>query len=253
MAAPVAASISEAASRHTPTIYEAVIERILEHTADTRSLFLRLPVKQALIFKPGQFLSFALPVNPHVITRPYSIASDPDDGNVLEICFNLVSDGLGSRYLFDRQIGDTLRFTGPWGTFILDQIPQSETIFIADGPGVVPMRPMIRRALMAEGDSAVQLLYSARTIPELLYHSEWLSWVHRSDRFHFIPLLSDPPIEWRGCRGSLRDWVEHAYVQADNDRSRCFYLCGVGSQISMLRDLLRHAGYQRQAVHYEKW
>lgn len=246
-------SSSEPALKHTQTVYEAVVERIFEHTIDTRSLFLRLPVKQSLTFNPGQFLSFALPVNEQVLTRPYSIASDPENGNLLEICFNLVPNGLGSRYLFERRIGDTLRFTGPWGTFVLDQTAQSESIFIAEGPGIAPIRPMIKRMLTTEGGSPVQLLYWARTTQELLYYSEWESWAQSSDRFRFAPSLSDPSGEWKGLRGSLIEQVERAYIQTDNDRSRCFYICGVGRQVIILRDLLRQAGYQRQAVHYEKW
>jgi len=244
---------SKPAPKHTQTVYEAIVERIFEHTVDTRSLFLRLPVEQRLVFKPGQFLSFFLPVTEQVLTRPYSIASDPETGNLLEICFNLVPNGLGSRYLFERRIGDMLRFTGPWGTFVLDQAPQSECIFIAEGTGIAPIRPMIKRALAAGDGGPVRLLYSVREEKEILYHAEWRSWARSSERFHFVPLLSDPSAGWNGFRRSLLEQVERAYVQADSDRSRFFYICGVGSPVTALRDLLRQAGYQRRAVQYEKW
>lgn len=253
MSASIPAPASKPVPSQVPTVYEAVVEQILEHAADTRSLFLRLPNQQKLIFKPGQFLSFALPVRSQVITRPYSISSNADDGNVLEICFNLLSAGLGSRYLFERRVGDTLRFTGPWGTFVFDPAFQGENVFIADGPGIVAIRPMIRQALMAEHGSAVHLLYGARKRQELLYYSEWKSWMQRSARFSFLPLLSEPSPAWRGPRGFLVEQVQRSYIHADNDRSRCFYLCGVGSLITDLRDLLRQAGYQRRDVHYEKW
>ncbi len=39
----------------------------------------------------------------------------------------------------------------------------------------------------------------------------------------------------------------------DSDRSRQFYLCGVGKGVITLRNLLRGAGYERRAVHYEQW
>jgi NAD(P)H-flavin reductase len=234
-------------------VYEATIENIFEHTEDTRSLFLRLSTEQSFGFTPGQFLSFLLPADGQVLTRPYSIASNPEDGKVLEICFNLVPGGLGSRYLFDRQIGDLLRFTGPWGTFILDQAPESECIFIAEGLGIAPIRPMINRLLTVRSESPVQLLYSVAREKDLLYLPEWQAWSRNSARFQFAPLLSHPSAEWTGLRGSLIEQVERRYVRADSDRSRCFYLCGVGRQVITLRDLLRQAGYQRRAVQYEKW
>ena len=43
------------------------------------------------------------------------------------------------------------------------------------------------------------------------------------------------------------------WIDADSDRSRHFYVCGVGKGVLALRDLLRGAGYERRAVHYEQW
>jgi ferredoxin-NADP reductase len=43
------------------------------------------------------------------------------------------------------------------------------------------------------------------------------------------------------------------WIDADGDRSRHLYICGVGKGVIRLRDLLRGAGYERRAVHYEQW
>ena len=237
---------------HVP--YEASIGDIVEHASDTRSLFLELPAEQRLTFKPGQFLSFLLPVAGQVLTRPYSIASDPEDGGVLEICFNLVPNGLGSRYLFERKIGDVLRFTGPWGTFVFDQPPNNtECVFLADRTGIAAIRPMIRRALSLRTQFPLQLLYSVPREENLLYRAELDVLVRMSARFRFAPLLSEPSSEWLGLRGTLLAQVEQQYIKADSDRSRHFYICGIGSIVTELRDMLRRAGYERRAVHYEKW
>jgi CDP-4-dehydro-6-deoxyglucose reductase len=233
--------------------YEAKIERIFDHTLDTRSFFLRLMNGQQLTFLPGQFLSFALPVDSETLIRPYSIASSPEDNDLLEICLNVVPNGMGSHYLFSREGGDTLRFTGPWGTFVLDQPLEAECVFIADGPGIAPIRPMLRRALASAPSLPVRLLYSAPSERDLLYREEWETWRKNCDRFVFMPLLSQPPEGWLGLHSSLLEYVEHRYVLQDDDRSRHFYICGVGQQVTQLRDLLRRAGYQRRAVQYEKW
>src|SRR5262245_32376872 len=136
---------------------EAVIERIVEHNSDTRSFFLRPRHDRWLSFIPGQFLSLQLPVDEKILTRPYSIASNPEDDGPLEICLNLVPGGQGSNYLFSLHVGDTVHFTGPWGTFVLDQAPTAECIFLADEIGIVPIRPMIRRALACNFQFPVQL------------------------------------------------------------------------------------------------
>jgi len=233
--------------------YEATIERIFDHTPDTRSFFLRPANGQRLAFLPGQFLSFQLPVDGETLTRPYSIASSPEEGDLLEICLNTVPGGLGSHYLFAREGGETLRFTGPWGTFVFDQLPEAECVFIADGTGIAPIRPMLRRALTSSRLLPVRLVYSAPSERDLLYREEWETWGKNCGRFVFDLVLGQPLEGWLGLHGPLMEYVERRYILQDEDRSRHFYICGVGQQVTQLRDLLRRAGYQRRAVQYEKW
>ncbi len=232
---------------------EAVIERIVEHNSATRSFFLSPRLDQRLHFIPGQFLSLQLPVEGKILTRPYSIASSPEDPGLLEICLNLVPDGYGSHYLFSLHVGDIVNFTGPWGTFVLDQAPTAECVFVADGVGIVPIRPMIRRALTCHSQFSVQLLYHTDDEQGVLYRSELEAWTQEYTHFSCELLVRHPVGRLPEFHGSLLEYVETCYVKRDEDRSRYFYICGVGAQVTQLRDLLRGAGYQRRAVLYEKW
>jgi len=222
--------------------YDGTIERVDEIAPQTRSFVLRLPPAPRFAFRPGQFISCLLPVGGDTIIRPYSIASDPEDPSRLEICLNLVPNGLGSQYLFTLRVGAVVRFTGPWGTFVLDEPPHAECVFIADGAGIVPIRPMLRRAL-AHATQAVRLHYAAAAAAHLLYAAEFEAAARTHALFSFAPVL----------HGSLAEEIERQYVSADDERSRHFYICGVGEIVPRLRDLLRRAGYERRAVQYEKW
>jgi ferredoxin-NADP reductase len=233
--------------------YAARIERIFDHTADTRSLFLRIADGAGFSFIPGQFISLTLPLKEETIVRPYSIASSPEDGQPLEICLNLVPGGAGSQYLFSLGIEDRLSFTGPFGRFALDRAPDVETVFIADGTGIAPIRPMLRRALIDERHPPIRLHYAAPAQEGLLYRREFEESAGGDSHFGFEPILIDPPPGWAGARGRLIDHVERRYVKGDNERNRRFYICGVGQPVFDLRDLLRGAGYERRAVQYERW
>jgi ferredoxin-NADP reductase len=158
---------------------EAVIDRIVEHNAETRSFFLRPRNAHRPNFTPGQFLSLQLPVDGKMLTRPYSIASNPEDDGPLEICLNLVPGGPGSHYLFSLRVGDGVNFTGPWGTFALDRAPTAESVFLADGIGIVPIRPMVHRALTSSPRFPVRLLYSAESAHDLLYRTELVTWTQQ--------------------------------------------------------------------------
>lgn len=211
----------------------ARLVRVVEHAPDTRSLFLAVPGR--LVFRPGQFVSCLLPAGDARLTRPYSIASDPETPDELELLLNLVPNGPGSHYLFDLAPGATIGFTGPWGTFALDEAPAAETVFIAEGAGIAPIRPMLRRA-------AITAQHPLRLL-------------HGTDH----PLYADELAALRGVTlthvpaATLADEVARRWVDADDDRSRHFYVCGVGPIVPRLRDLLRGAGYARRAVQYEKW
>lgn len=233
--------------------YRARIERIVEHNPRTRSLLLGVVGVSRFGFTPGQFISISIPLAEGDRVRAYSIASSPQDPGPLEICLDLVPGGAGSRYLFERRAGDHLEFTGPYGTFTMASAPATETVFIAQGTAIAPIRPMIRHALGAIAHPAMRLIHAAAEQSALLFREEFER-AARDDRlFSFDPLLVEMAEGGALCPAELRQAVEHRYVKADSRRSRHFYICGVGASVIELRDLLRGAGYQRRAVDYERW
>lgn len=234
-------------------VYKATIDQIVERAPNTRSFFLKLPEGEYLDFRPGQFLSFQLPGEGKTLTRAYTIASDPEDAERLEICLNLIPDGPGSHYLFSRKVGDCLTCTGPWGNFVLDQAPQAECVFIADGTGIAAIRPMLKRALNTLRQFPLQLIYGTARKEEFLYREQLENWAREYTAFRFTALLRHPSPDWNGLRGDLLGYIEACYVKRDTERSRHFYICGIGQRVLELRDLLRKAGYERRAVKYEKW
>lgn len=214
----------------------ARVERIVAHAPDVHSLFLRLPPGRGVVFRPGQFLSLLLPVGDRTVTRAYSIASDPTEPELLEICLNRVTGGAGaSAYLLDLAPGASIRFTGPWGAFLLDRAPAAAVVFIAADLGIVPIRPMLHRAA-ATATFPVTLLYG-RTLP---------LWRDELAALPGVAVIDVAP-------GDLAAEAQRRWVDADGDRTRQFYLCGVGDLVLRLRDLLRGAGYARRAVQYERW
>jgi len=228
-------------------VYRARIERIRDHNADTRSLFLSLIDGGRLALVPGQFISISLALEGETRVRPYTVASSPEEAGAIEICFNQVPGGVGVRYLFERKVSDELEFTGPFGAFTMDRVPEGECVFIAEGTAIAPIRPMIRRALGAASHPAMSLLYAAPDSEHLLYREEIEQW--SAAGVNFVPRLA-PASELydRLIAETQRRWVD-----ADSDRRRHFYVCGVGKGVLALRDLLRGAGYERRAVHYEQW
>jgi hypothetical protein len=70
-------------------------------------------------------------------------------------------------------------------------------------------------------------------------------------RFDLQTLVAGPGIEKEYAR--LIEMTRRKWVDADEERGRNFYICGVGKGVIALRDLLRGSGYERRAVRYEQW
>lgn len=213
--------------------WTARVAEVVVHGPDTRSLLLE--PSHPIAFRPGQFVSCLVPAGDAVLTRPYSIASTPGDPR-LEILLNLVPGGPGSHYLFERRVGDTLRCTGPWGTFVVGTLPAAETIFVAEQTGIAPIRPMLHEAARRPGRPPLRLLYGT-TLD--LYRAELAA----------LPGVTvDVVAPARVFDDAARRWIDE-----DLDRARHFFICGVGAPVLALRDRLRAAGHERRAVQYERW
>jgi len=240
-----------AADRRAPL--NARVEKIFDHAFDTRSLFLSLSSGRHLRFLPGQFISISIPLGDETRSRPYSIASDPEDRGPFEVCFNRVTNGRGVAWMFERRVGDTIDFSGPFGTFTIDRAPAAEAGFIAEGTAIAPIRPMLKRALASSSREGappkIHLIYAAPDHEHILYSAELEELARTAPNFSCETVIA--PAEKIYDR--LFELAQARWVIGDADRTRQFYICGVGKGVIRLRDLIRGAGYERRAVHYEQW
>jgi ferredoxin-NADP reductase len=101
---------------------------------------------------------------------------------------------------------------------------------------------MLRQAL-ASGRRPLTLLHAASAPMPHVYGDEHAAVAEADEHLRFERLEST----------ALVAEVERRYVDADDDRSRHFFICGVGDIVVRLRQMLRGAGYERRAVRYEKW
>src|SRR5277367_6478704 len=231
------------------TTLNARVERVFDHASDTRSLFLSLTSGKHLRFVPGQFISITIPLIDETRSRPYSIASDPEERGPFEICFNRVEGARVVAWLFERQIGDLIDFSGPFGAFTIDRAPAAQLCFIAEGTAIAPIRPMLKRALASSPAPTVELIYAAPDREHILYATEFDALTRTAPSLSYETVIA--PAEKIYDR--LFDLSQARWATGDPDRTRHFYICGVGKGVLRLRDLLRGAGYERRSVHYEQW
>jgi benzoyl-CoA 2,3-epoxidase subunit A len=112
---------------------------------------------------------------PHDI-RLYSLASARDgekrNGNNLGLTIKRVTGGVGSNYMCDLKVGETVEVTGPFGaTFLMPDDANANLIMICTGTGSAPFRAFTerRRRGMQNAPGKAVMFFGARTPEELPY------------------------------------------------------------------------------------
>jgi|SRR5579863_2284977 len=221
-------------------------------------------------FVAGQWLSFKTNIaDGEEITRAYSIASPPSDDNRFALCLNRVQDGFMSNFLCDMKEGDEIRCQGPFGDFIL-RPPMRDTIFIATGTGIAPIRSMLHWLIGSVPEFAkdgrgspssvdmqarhqghqLYLIFGNRTEKDIYYHDEFLRLAEEHANFHYLPTLSRGGPEWQGLRGYVQEHVP-ATAQVRTDMHA--YICGLDKMVKANRELLKSLGWDRKSILYEKY
>jgi ferredoxin-NADP reductase len=220
-------------------------------------------------FQPGQFVSFvALDPAGKQQTRAYSIASAPR-ANQFDICVNRVEGGFFSNLLCDLQVGDSLQFHGPHGLFML-RAPLTDSIFIATGTGIAPMRGFVEYLFPEDGEDRSQgrnfwLVYGTRYQSELYYENYFESVAARRPNFFYFKTLSRAHEDWPGSRGYVQELVEqiaarHARQSAQDPRpidgavyNIHAYICGLNEMVAANRDSLKGLGWERKQIIFERY
>lgn len=213
--------------------FTAEVSCIQNLTHDVRAIELRLLEPGSLSFKAGQFVSFEVPKEgqPRPVTRPYSIASPPEQRDRILLVLNLVQGGPGSEYLFSLREGSRTSFTGPAGAFYLRDDGARELLFVATGTGIAPLRSMILAQLQREPNRPVTLFWGLRSQRDLYWQDEWTTLTTTHSNLTVVTTLSRPEPGWQGATGRVTTLVDERVRSVAN---LAVYVCG-GSE--MIKDV----------------
>ena len=211
-----------------------------------RLLTFEVPDKLRLEFLPGQSIRIELPVDGKIVSLAYSIASSPGRGNRFELCVKAGRKGSPPERLFDLREGEQIRFYPPQGDFVLRQIKEN-TVFLAAGTGIAPIRSMIHSLMPENGRHNVQLLFGTRDVESLFFHSEFLALAHQHPRFQYLPVLSRQEEGWKGARGHVQHHLAGVLPQPGRA-----YLCGPPAMVRSARAALGQLGWPEQFIHYDR-
>ncbi len=231
--------------------HDAQVLKIVELTDNIRHITLRAHVSD-FNFKPGQFVTFDLPVGekPADRWRSYSIASAPD-GQIFELVIMGLKGGRASEYFFyEVKENDSVKFRGPEGKFILPEKIEKELCFICTGTGIAPFRSMLNHLTEKNPQhKKISLFFGTRHLKDVLFREEFesLQKKFRQFNYHFV-LSKEDSQEYSGTRGHVHQLYEKEFADG---RPADFYLCGWRGMIKEAEHRIMKLGYSRKDIHHE--
>ncbi|HEY7704123.1 MAG TPA: ferredoxin reductase [Acidimicrobiia bacterium] len=177
----------------------APITRISNETYRVRSY--RFGLDDWRPFRPGQHVDVRLTApDGYQALRSYSIASPPEESGSLDLTIEQVPDGEVSSWFHQvAQVGDEVELRGPIGgpfTWTVDE--GGPVLLVGGGSGVVPLMSMLRHIRARGGGPPALLLFSSRTLADIIYRDELtdLASVPKVQVVH--TLTRETPAGWEG-------------------------------------------------------
>jgi ferredoxin-NADP reductase len=228
-----------------------VLEQI-DETPHCRSLVLELP--GWLGHQAGQHVDVRLTAEDgYQAQRSYSIASAPEDEQVV-LTVERLDDGEVSPYLVDAlQPGDELELRGPiGGYFVWDEALGGPLLMVAGGSGVVPFRAMLRHWAAGRRLTPARLVYSARSLGEVIYREELARLADEDGADVELTLTRDWPGGWQGRRGRI-DAQALGEVAWPSTERPLVYVCGSSSFVETVAASLVEMGHQPDRIRTERF
>jgi ferredoxin-NADP reductase len=235
---------------HPPRMLLRVTD-IFDETASTKTFRLVAEDPPLPPFQAGQYIALAVEVDGVRTSRPYSIASPPNQLGFYDITVRRVEDGVVSNHLLDRiKPGDVLESSGPVGEFYHNPIFHKKTmVCIAGGCGITPFMSMIREIMECGLDRTVHLFYGNKGLDDVIFHETFLWFSERFENFHYYPVIEEPPEGYDGCRGFITGKLVRDTLGDLADKT--YYLCGPRAMYDFCLPELERLGIPKSRLRRE--
>jgi ferredoxin-NADP reductase len=241
--------VARAAVRRRLTWQVATVDAVVDETARVRTLVLDVPDWAG--HRAGQHLDVRLTAEDgYRAERSYSIASAPDEP--VAITVERLDDGEVSPYLTEElRVGDALELRGPvGGYFVWGAGDGAPLLLAAGGSGIVPLRAMLRHRRRTGADVPVRLLYSSRSLEDVIYRAELDEPADGIEVIH--TLTREQPPGWTGYARRV-DTGLLGEVAWPAEEEPLAFVCGPTSFVESVADGLVELGYPPERVKTERF
>ena len=165
-----------------------------------------------------------------------------------------IEDGEVSPYLVDVVVpGDQLEIRGPiGGHFVWETSLGGPLVLLGGGSGIVPLRAMLRHRAAQGSDVPTRVVYSSRSLDEVIYRAEFEGFAAQSSLNLYLTLTRVQPSGWTGfARRIDRDLLADVVFPAA-ERPQ-IYICGPTAFVETAADICVELGHAAAHIRTERF
>jgi ferredoxin-NADP reductase len=231
----------------------AEVAELVDETPATRSILLDLPEWPGHL--PGQHVDVRLTAEDgYQAQRSYSIASAPEEPR-LALTVERLEDGEVSPYLTQElRPGDRIEVRGPiGGYFVWTAEPAGPLLLVAGGSGVVPLMAMLRHRAAVGAATPARLLYSARSLEDVIYRAELERLAAAQDGAEVVLTLTRAqPAGWGGYARRIDEEMLREVAWGSEEAPRVF-VCGPTRLVESVASTLVGMGHEPALIKTERF
>jgi ferredoxin-NADP reductase len=232
----------------------AEVADLIDETPRVRSVVMTVPDWPGHL--AGQHVDVRLTADDgYQAQRSYSIASPPDINNRVTVTVERIDDGEVSPFLTGEvQVGDKLEFRGPiGGYFVWDVAVGGPLLLVAGGSGICPLMAMLRHRAAQESTVPTRLLYSARSLEDVIYRNELARLAAAGNGLDVrYTLTRAQPADWSGYRRRVdRTMLEEvAWPPLEHP---LVFVCGPTPLVESVAEALVQLGHEATRIKTERF
>jgi ferredoxin-NADP reductase len=223
-------------------------------TPRTKSITLDLPGWKG--HRAGQHVDVRLTAEDgYQAERSYSIASPPEEAPRVTFTVERLDDGEVSPYLTEElRVGDKLELRGPiGGYFVWEAQMGGPLLLVAGGSGIVPLMAMLRHRAAAASTVATRLLYSSRSLEDVIYRDEIDQRMKSSTMLEVVQTLTRAhPPGWN-CYSRRIDLQMLREVAWPVDQHPLAFICGPTPFVETAAANLVELGHEPARIRTERF
>ena len=171
---------------------------------DVMRVLVALPDNRPIAFRAGQYINILLGEGQR---RAFSFANPPHENVQIELHVRRIAGGRFTGHVFEgMRPGDTLRFEGPLGSFVLQESTRP-ILFVAGATGFAPIKSIVEDAFHRRVQRPMRLYWGGRQRQDLYQLDLVQDWQRQHANFQVVPVLSRPTAQdaWRGRVGRAHE------------------------------------------------